>query len=127
MFQFPGLASGPYVFSAGYPYGVGFPIQKSSDQSLFAGSPEAYRRLPRLSSPVAAKAFTMCAYSLDHITPSYPGYMELTWFLANATFPDRTHSHSVLLLKTDQRPIRSVLRLTLLFIRIVKERTPNSR
>ena len=31
--------------------------------------PEAYRRLPRPSSPLAAKASTMCAYSLDHITP----------------------------------------------------------
>jgi hypothetical protein len=31
--------------------------------------PEAYRRLPRPSSPLAAKASTLCAYSLDHITP----------------------------------------------------------
>ena len=30
--------------------------------------PEAYRRLPRPSSPSAAKASTECAYSLDHIT-----------------------------------------------------------
>jgi hypothetical protein len=30
--------------------------------------PEAFRRLPRLSSPSTAKASTMCACSLDHIT-----------------------------------------------------------
>ena len=32
--------------------------------------PEAFRRLPRLSSPLTAKASTICAYSLDHITPN---------------------------------------------------------
>ena len=32
--------------------------------------PEAYRRLPRPSSPSAAKASTECANSLDHITQS---------------------------------------------------------
>ena len=32
--------------------------------------PEAFRRLPRLSSPSTAKASTLCAYLLDHITPN---------------------------------------------------------
>src|SRR6478752_9574140 len=32
--------------------------------------PGAFRRLPRPSSPLTAKASTVCAYSLDHITPS---------------------------------------------------------
>ena len=36
MFQFAGFASRAYVFSAGYPKGVGFPIRKSPDQSLLA-------------------------------------------------------------------------------------------
>ncbi len=31
--------------------------------------PEAYRRLSRLSSPLTAKASTMCASLLDHTTP----------------------------------------------------------
>ena len=31
-------------------------------------SPEAYRRLSRPSSPIIAKASTMCSYSLDPIT-----------------------------------------------------------
>ena len=55
----------------------GFPHSEILGSKPVCRLPEAYRRLPRLSSPVAAKAFTMCAYSLDHITPSYPGYMEL--------------------------------------------------
>lgn len=36
MFQFTGFASAPYVFRCRYPKGVGFPIRKSSDQSLFS-------------------------------------------------------------------------------------------
>ena len=32
--------------------------------------PDAFRRLPRPSSPLTAKASTVCACSLDHITPS---------------------------------------------------------
>ena len=32
--------------------------------------PDTFRRLPRPSSPLTAKASTVCAYSLDHITSS---------------------------------------------------------
>src|SRR5687768_6995766 len=35
--------------------------------------PDTFRRLPRPSSPLTAKASTVCAYSLDHITPSRLG------------------------------------------------------
>src|SRR3546814_6944197 len=35
--------------------------------------PHTFRRLPRPSSPLTAKASTVCAYSLDHITPSRLG------------------------------------------------------
>ena len=35
--------------------------------------PDAFRRLPRPSSPLTAKASTVCACSLDHITPSRLG------------------------------------------------------
>ncbi len=48
----------------------GFPHSEIPGSKLVYQLPEAYRRLPRPSSPVAAKASTMCAYSLDHITPS---------------------------------------------------------
>ena len=33
--------------------------------------PGAFRRFPRPSSPVVAKASTVCTYSLDHTTSSY--------------------------------------------------------
>ena len=48
----------------------GFPHSEIPGSKSVYRLPEAYRRLPRPSSPVAAKAFTVCAYSLDHITPS---------------------------------------------------------
>ena len=48
----------------------GFPHSETSGSKLVCQLPEAFRRLPRLSSPVAAKASTVCTYSLDHITPS---------------------------------------------------------
>ena len=44
--------------------------------------PDAFRRLSRPSSPLTAKASTMCAYSLDHITPSC---LRMTRIPANGT------------------------------------------
>ena len=49
---------------------TGFPHSEISGSKDICRLPEAYRRLPRLSSPLTAKASTVCAYSLDHITPS---------------------------------------------------------
>ena len=48
----------------------GFPHSEISGSKLVYQLTEAYRRLPRPSSPLAAKASTVCAYSLDHITPN---------------------------------------------------------
>ena len=48
----------------------GLPHSEIPGSKLVCQLPEAYRRLQRPSSPVAAKASTMCAYSLDHITPN---------------------------------------------------------
>ena len=42
--------------------------------------PHAFRRLSRPSSPLTAKASTVCTYSLDHITPSRLG---TTWLTLN--------------------------------------------
>ena len=47
----------------------GFPHSEILGSKLVCQLPEAYRRLRRPSSPVIAKASTVCAYSLDHITP----------------------------------------------------------
>ena len=69
MFQFPGFASHAYVFSVRYRRNGGFPHSDTSGSKLVCQLPEAFRRLPRPSSPPTAKASTTYAYSLDHITP----------------------------------------------------------
>src|ERR1700758_1924494 len=65
MFQFSALAS-----LAGYGRSRGLPHSEILGSKLVCQLPEAYRRLLRLSSPVAAKESTRCAWSLDHITSS---------------------------------------------------------
>jgi hypothetical protein len=70
MFQFTGFAPVTYVFSHGYRLSGGFPHSEIFGSMHICRLPEAYRRLPRPSSPSVAKASTMCASSLDHITPS---------------------------------------------------------
>ena len=70
MFQFTGFALSTYVFSREYRRSGGFPHSEIFGSKHICRLPEAYRRLPRPSSPSVAKASTMCAYSLDHITPS---------------------------------------------------------
>src|SRR5579863_3566137 len=77
MFQFTGFASSTYVFSAGYPSRGGFPHSDIAGSRVVCHLTDAFRRLPRLSSPSTAKASAMCAYSLDHITPRSLGDMEL--------------------------------------------------
>ncbi len=52
----------------------GFPHSEISGSKLVCQLPGAFRRLPRLSSPVVAKASTVCAYSLDPITPKPRSY-----------------------------------------------------
>ena len=47
---------------------AGFPHSEIPGSKSVCRLPEAYRRLPRPSSPSAAKASTECACSLDHIT-----------------------------------------------------------
>ena len=69
MFQFAGFASNTYGFSVGYLLRGGFPHSEIAGSKLVCQLADAYRRLPRPSSPSTAKASTMCAYSLDHITP----------------------------------------------------------
>ena len=49
---------------------AGFPHSDIPGSKSVCRLPEAFRRLPRPSSPLTAKASTMCAYSLDHITPN---------------------------------------------------------
>ena len=81
MFQFTGFASCTYGFSAGYPLRDGLPHSEIAGSKVVCHLADAYRRLPRLSSPSTAKASAMCAYSLDHITPRSLGIW--SWFLTN--------------------------------------------
>ena len=69
MFQFTRFASHDYVFIMRYLLRGGFPHSEIAGSKVVCHLADAYRRLPRLSSPSTAKASTMCAYSLDHITP----------------------------------------------------------
>src|SRR5262245_5251630 len=69
MFLFTGFASHTYVFSAGSSRRSGLPHSEIHGAKLVCQHPVAYRRLQRPSSPCAAKASAICAYSLDHITP----------------------------------------------------------
>ena len=87
MFQFPAFASRAYVFSTRYCRSSGFPHSEILGSKLVCQLPEAYRRLLRLSSPVAAKASTVCAYSLDHITPKRRDHMLLLGSLCQCNIP----------------------------------------
>ena len=49
----------------------GFPHSEICGSKLVCQLPAAFRRLPRPSSPVIAKASTVCAWSLDPATPKH--------------------------------------------------------
>jgi hypothetical protein len=56
------------MYSGGNDLAAGFPHSDISGSKLICQLPEALRRLSRPSSPVIAKASTICTYSLDPIT-----------------------------------------------------------
>ena len=87
MFQFPGFASAPYEFRCRYCRSSGFPHSDISGSKPVCRLPEAFRRLLRPSSPLAAKASTVCAYSLDHITPKRRDHMLLLGSLCQCNIP----------------------------------------
>src|ERR1700755_653038 len=57
-----------YGVSHGCPIRAGFPNSDIYGSKLVCQLPVAFRRLPRPSSPVIAKASTTCTCSLDPIT-----------------------------------------------------------
>ena len=69
-FSSPRLLPYPMYSGKDTAKGSGFPHSEIFGSKFVCQLPEAYRKLLRPSSPVVAKAFTMCAYSLDHITPN---------------------------------------------------------
>ena len=78
IFQFPGFALHGYVFTMQYPCGWVSPFGHCRIKAC-CQLPDTFRRLPRPSSPLTAKASTVCAYSLDHITPSRLGVRLGRW------------------------------------------------
>ena len=59
----------------------GFPHSEIFGSKGVCHLPEAYRRLLRPSSPPTAKAFTVCAYSLDYIVQASKILLRLTIFI----------------------------------------------
>ena len=69
-FSSPGSPRIP-MYSVCDTFAGGFPHSEISGSKLICQLPEAYRRLSRPSSPIIAKASTMCSYSLDPITLTF--------------------------------------------------------
>ncbi len=67
-----------------------FPHSEISGSKVACHLPEAYRRLLRPSSPLTAKASTVCAYSLDHTVQANKILMRLLFFIVVLSIsPDR--------------------------------------
>ena len=66
-----------------------------------------FRRLPRPSSPLTAKASTVCAYSLDHITPSRLGVIVSLRLLASTTRLVRQNQNACLRPKLSKNAMRT--------------------
>ena len=81
---------------------AGFPHSDISGSMLVCQLPGAFRRLPRPSSPVIAKASTTCTCSLDPITLSPRALIKKArspWLQANSCLP---HSKSFCALRTQR-------------------------
>ena len=89
MFQFTRFASHSYEFTMRYLLLGGFPHSEIPGSKLICQLPEAYRRLSRLSSPIIAKASTMCSYSLDPITLISQNYFQgmIVWSFTKRVMP----------------------------------------
>ena len=76
----------------------GFPHSEISGSTLDCQLPGAFRRLSRLSSPVVAKASTVCACSLDPITrnPVDAPHGRGSGFALYVTFAARDRSRALL-------------------------------
>src|SRR5690606_1685554 len=76
MVQFPWFASCILCIQMPIPFSGGFPHSETSGSMLVCQLPEVFRRLPRLSSPIIAKASTTCSCSLDPITLKPKSYLQ---------------------------------------------------
>ena len=100
MFQFPAFALPALCIQAGVTEGcsAGFPHSDISGSMLVCQLPGAYRRLPRLSSPLDAKTSTMHPLELDHnYRSSSSAGISCQW--PSCQLPVENHQH----LSTDRR------------------------
>ena len=99
---------------------AGFPHSDISGSQAVCRLPEAFRRLPRPSSPLTAKASTVCAYSLDHITPNRRSSRQPKHYMTMLTPIPALLRKSLVTLSRYQRSRAS--RLYSVRFQIVKER-----
>jgi hypothetical protein len=107
----------------------GFPHSDICGSKLVCQLPAAFRRLPRPSSPVIAKASTTCTYSLDPITLSAPKKLQsskltgLTSALGCAHRPPfvSSNAHDTIIKPSRSNPRFAKGTETLYFFRIFKE------
>jgi hypothetical protein len=99
---------------------AGFPHSEILGSKPVCRLPEAYRRLPRPSSPVIAKASTTCTYSLDPITlntlastPSYRSYFS-AWLPSPRLSTRQRYNHQTqsIVSRSDRKAIAHLRILT---------------
>ena len=78
------------------------PHSETFGSKLVYQLPKAFRRLPRPSSPLIAKASTMCAYSLDHITRNTLSYMSFCYISFFTCITQSSHDSCVMRLVTSR-------------------------
>lgn len=91
------------IYSGAVTLAGGFPHSDISGSKLIYQLPETFRRLSRPSSPVIAKAFTICTYSLDPITLKPEPFLNSN-FVVHETpaigFLKQLHHHSIFRIMT---------------------------
>jgi hypothetical protein len=90
---------------------AGFPHSEISGSTFICQLPEAYRKLLRPSSPLTAKASTVCAYSLDYATLGHTSYENAVIY---ASIP-------LLITFCINKLMQIIISVVLLFYQIVKE------
>ena len=95
MFQFPAFALTTLYIQVAVTEGCsdGFPHSDISGSMLVCQLPGAFRRLPRLSSPLDAKTSTMHPLELDHIYRSSTSFQGRN---ASPTHAPRSNHHPIL-------------------------------
>ena len=95
------------IYSGAVTLAGGFPHSDMSGSKLICQLPEPFRRLSRPSSPVIAKASTICTYSLDPITLKPKPFLNLDFLM---------HETSVIVFLKQLFLICKVVQIKMVFI-----------